>query len=100
MELLYAKSERRDHARSGDSDAPQRHTGPLDLAGGGGVAPVLGERLDRLEILVGNGDPELLFDLEQEIDEVERIDAERGERCVRVEAFRIDRKLLGCQLPD
>src|SRR4029079_4702251 len=65
---------------------------------GGDVLFEVGERLDRLQVLVGHADAELLFALEQEFDEVERIDTERVERSRGIEPVRVDREFFGCQL--
>src|SRR3990167_3332310 len=69
------------------------------LAGGGqrcgDLALEVGEGLDASQVVIGDADAELFLDLEHELDEAERIDAERVERRARVEAARIDRELLG-----
>src|SRR5688572_6121392 len=74
------------------------------LAGGGergGDVPLeIGERLDRLQVFVGYAHAELLLDLEHELDEAERVDAERIERRRRVEPVGVDRELLRRQLAD
>src|SRR5688500_5717096 len=74
------------------------------LAGGGergGDVPLeVGERPDRFQVLVGHADAELLLDLEHELDEAERIDAEGVERRGRVQPVGIDRKFLRRQMAD
>src|SRR5512134_3724082 len=67
---------------------------------GGDVALEVGERLDRLQVLVGHADAELLLDLEHELDEAERVDAQRVQRRGGVKPVGIDRKLFRRQLAD
>src|SRR4051812_11307512 len=61
---------------------------------GGDLALEIRERLDALQVLVGDADAELFLDLEHELDERQRIDAERIERRRRVEPRRVDREFL------
>src|SRR6185436_10039088 len=67
---------------------------------GGDVLFEVGARLDRLQVLVGHADAEFLFHLEHELDEAERIDAERVERRRGIEPVGVDRELLRRQLAD
>ena len=67
---------------------------------GGAVALEIGERLDPLQVFVGDADAEFFFDLEHEFDEAQRVDAERIERRVRVVPVGIDREFLGGELFD
>src|SRR5688572_22517447 len=68
--------------------------------GGGDVALQVGERLDCLQLFVGHADAELVLDLEHELDEAERVDAQGVERRLGVEPLGIDRELLRRQLAD
>src|SRR3954463_7352677 len=63
--------------------------------GRGDVALEVGERLDAFQVLVGDADTEFFLDLEHELDEAERVDADRVERRGGIQPFRVDRELLG-----
>src|SRR3954465_5222973 len=66
----------------------------------GDVALEVGERLYAFQVLVGDAHAEFFLDLEHELDEAERVDADRVERRGGIEAFRVDRELLGRHVLD
>src|SRR5690348_6299443 len=66
----------------------------------GHVALEIGEALDLAQVLVGDLDAELVLDLEHELDEGERIDAELIERRGRIDLGRVERQLLDSEVLD
>src|SRR5204863_8185479 len=104
LEILERVADRRDDARSGHCDAPLSHRSDSAPAAGGkrgGDVPFqVAERLDALQVLIGDADSELFLDLEHEFDEGERVDAELVERRSRVERLRVEREFLAGQLLD
>src|SRR5712692_1547094 len=104
VKFLEAGAERRYDPDAGDCYAPGSHPARSGPAGGGerggDVALEVGERLDAFQFLVGDADAEFLFDLEHELDEAQRVDAERVERRARVEPVGVDREFLGGKLLD
>src|SRR3954466_9201349 len=87
--------------------SPRRAAAPRNesrLAGGGecggDVTLEVAERLDAFQVIVGDADAELFLDLEHELDERQRVDAEGVERRGWGERVGIERELLAGEILD
>src|SRR2546423_9547501 len=77
-----SRAARRLPPRSPRRAAPPRNASRLAGGGerGGDVTLEVAQRLDAFQVIVGDADAELFLDLEHELDERQRVDAERVER--------------------
>ena len=103
VELLERGAERRNDAGSGDGDAPHARGDQALPAAASAAATCFSRSASVLIAFRSSSDTlhaELLLDLEHELDEAERIDAERVERRRGVEPVGVDRELLRRQLAD